>query len=129
MEEERHEEIKSVRHYKIEAGDKITIKRDDFDGKAYYKTPITKKNKDGTKNLFYKNIFFPKGTNLEDGACIIVKEFFEDVYARKNDRFNANWTLFIKDFEIVSNENVFEEYNKSKSEFDINEINNDDLPF
>lgn len=122
------EENKPKRHYKVEVGDKVKVNRREYDRFVFYKIALPKKNADGTISFFEKNVSFPSGTDLPDGTTIIVKDFFEDVFARKNDKFHANWTLFISDFEIIDN-SAFQDYNQANAEFDIDELGNDDLPF
>lgn len=125
------EEIKQKRHYKVEAGDKIVLKRQEHGDYVFFKVSLKTKNADGTESAFDKNIAFPKDTditNLQNGTMILVKDFYEYGVPIKNNKYVTNWSLYIKDWEIV-NENVFEEYNKANSEFDFNELDNSDLPF
>ena len=96
-------EIIQKRHYKIEAGDTIKVRKQVRGDYVFYKVVLTKKNPDDTIAFFEKNIAFNSGVNLEDGTKIRVLDFFEDVFVRKNDKFNANWTIHITDFEIVDN--------------------------
>ena len=109
------------RHYKVEVGDVVTVKRQDVREYTFYKIALSKKMYDGTKAYFDKNIAFPKGTDMQDGTKIRILDFFEDVFARPNDKYNANWTLFIKEWEVVEDEST----NDAISEFnDIIDANN-----
>lgn len=124
------EEEKPSRHYKIEVGDIITVRRQNVREHVFYKTSFRKTNFDGTISWYDKNLFFPKGTDIPDNTKIIVKDFFEDARPIKDNRFVTNWTLFIKDWEVVADEKAaFSEYNKAKSEFDINNLDQNTPPF
>lgn len=110
------EDKKPKRHYKVEAGDELFIFRSEYNGSTFYKVCIVKTNFDKTKEKFYKNVRFKKDVSVPDRTKIRINDFFEDVYARANDKYNANWTLFITDFDILeSSEQVakdaLEEYN------------------
>lgn len=96
------------RHYKVEVGDIVTIKRQDVRGYTFYKIALSKKMYDGTKAYFDKNIAFPKGTDLPDKTKIRILDFFEDVFTRPNDKYNANWTLFIKEWEVINEQETSE---------------------
>lgn len=96
------EENKPKRHYKIEVGDIVTIKKQTYGDYTFYKVSLPKKNVDETITYYDKNIAFNSGVSFEDGDRIKVLDFFEDVFVRKNDKFNANWTIHITEFEVVS---------------------------
>ena len=131
MEEEIKEETKPKRHYKIEAGDKIKIKRSQYKDFVFYKTAILKKNQDGLIEYYDKILNFPKDTDLADGTTIIIKDFFEDCYIGKADKYNAIWTIRVLDYEIVeetSNEESIKQYLDEVAENGI-EISDDMLPF
>lgn len=119
------------RHYKVEVGDVVTIKRQDVREYTFYKIPLVKKMADGTKQYFDKNVAFPKGTDLEDGTKIRVLDFFEDVFTRQNDKYNANWTLFIKEFEIVTEQDKSDAISEFNDRIESNsvEINESDISF
>lgn len=123
------EEKKNKRYYRIEVGDRIVVNRQEFGDKVFYKTFIKKKFQDGTVLYFGKNLFFKDEVDLADGTTIIVKDFYEDPRTIKNSKFNTNWVLVIIDFEIdEDSNNAYVEYNKSKQDFDINELDNE-VPF
>lgn len=117
------------RHYKVEAGDIIKIKRQDVREYTFYKVALQKKNADGTKAYYDKNIAFPKGTDLSDGTMIKVIDFFEDVYARPNDKYNANWTLFISEYEIVEQQDKSEAISEFNDLMENVEIDESDINF
>lgn len=100
------EEIKPKRHYKIELGDTIRIKRTDFNGYTFYKVALPKKRANGNVEYFDKTITFPQGTDLPDGTLIIIKDFYEDVYLGRVDKFNPIWTLRILDYEVTDKEPI-----------------------
>ncbi len=128
---ENIDENKPKRHYKIEAGDVVTIYRNDFGEYTFYKVSIPKKAKDGSKTYFSKNVAFRKGTDIKDKTKIKINDFYEDVYARSGDKYNANWTLFISEYEIVGEDASFaiDQYHQEISENNNIEISPDDLPF
>lgn len=114
--------------YKIEIGDKIIVYRQDFNSNTYYKTMVQKRNYDGTKTNFYKELRFKKDVALQSGTKIIIKDMFEDVRENKADKYNAIWSLFILDFEVVEDEQrtksqALEEYNNKV------QLSDEDLPF
>lgn len=124
-----NEEKQFKRHYKVEAGDVIKIKRQDVREYTFYKVALQKKNPDGTKSYYDKNIAFAKGTDLADGTSIRVIDFFEDVYARQNDKWNANWTLFITEYEVVEENNAAESISEFNDMMDNIDIDESDLAF
>lgn len=131
MGEEIKEEIKPKRHYRIEAGDKIKIKRTEYKDFIFYKTAISKKNQDGIIETFDKILNFPKDTDLPNGTTIIIKDFFEDCYMGKADKYNAIWTIRVLDYEVVeetSNEESIKQYLDEVVENGV-EISDDMLPF
>lgn len=128
MNEEEHR-----RHYKINPGDKILVERTDYAGYIFYKTPIRNRNRSGHMDTFYKTLIFPKGTQVENGTTIIVKDFFEGVYMGR-DKYNAVWTLVITDYEEyeeTSNGEAIRNYLDNVEDNDINylDVVNETLPF
>ena len=126
MEEEKK------RSYKIELGDTIIVHRRDYNGFTFYSTNIKKKHADGTEMYLTKKLSFPKGTDIADGTKIKIKTMFEDGYIPKNS-YDTVWVLFIIEWEVVENDNAFQDYNKSKQDFGLDDLNIDvsdeDLPF
>lgn len=124
------------RHYKVEPGDIFVVYRNDVNkgDKTYtfYKISIQKKMYDGTKEYFYKNVAFKKNVKLADKTKIKILDFFEDVFTRLGDKYNANWTLFITDFEVIQNEEdkilAIDEFNNIVGNNNI-EINEEDIAF
>lgn len=98
MEGNKHE-----RHYKVEVGDTIIVYKSEILNNVYYKTMITKKNQDGTKTRFYKDLKFRSGVNLENKTAIKINSMFEDVRPNPKDKYNPIYFLVILDFEIVEN--------------------------
>lgn len=127
------EEVK--RPYKIMLGDTITINRKDVREYTFYTTTVRQKFQDGTETHLEKKLTFPKGTDIPDGTQIKIIDMFENGYKPKNS-YDVQWSLFIAEYEIVNiNSEVFDEYNQSKEDFDINELDGSqgdydvDLPF
>lgn len=120
------------RTYKIEVGDIIKIKRQDFQNSKghyiFYKTIIPKKEK-GTSNYQYytKNLRFKSGTDIPDGTSIKIKSMFEDCWHNKNDKFNDCWGLFIMDYDVIAeNGNNTNPYSNAA---DAINLTDSDLPF
>lgn len=127
------EEVK--RPYKIMLGDTITVNRKDVREYTFYTTTVRQKFQDGTETHLEKKLTFPKGTDIPDGTQIKIIDMFENGYKPKNS-YDVQWSLFIAEYEIVNiNSEVFDEYNQSKEDFDINELDGSqgdydvDLPF
>lgn len=127
------EEVK--RPYKIMLGDTITVNRKDVREYTFYTTTVRQKFQDGTETHLEKKLTFPKGTDIPDGTQIKIIDMFENGYKPKNS-YDVQWSLFIAEYEVVNiNSEVFDEYNQSKEDFDINELDGSqgdydvDLPF
>lgn len=127
------EEVK--RPYKIMLGDTITVNRKDVREYTFYSTSVRQKLQDGTEIHLEKKLSFPKDTDIPDGTQIKIIDMFENGYKPKNS-YDVQWSLFIADYEIVNiDSGAFDEYNQSKEDFDINELDGsrgdyeDSLPF
>lgn len=127
------EEVK--RPYKIMLGDTITVNRKDVREYTFYSTSVRQKLQDGTEIHLEKKLSFPKDTDIPDGTQIKIIDMFENGYKPRNS-YDVQWSLFIAEYEIVNiNSEVFDEYNQSKEDFDINELDgssyndNLELPF
>ena len=127
------EEVK--RPYKIMLGDTITVNRKDVREYTFYSTSVRQKLQDGTEIHLEKKLSFPKDTDIPDGTQIKIIDMFENGYKPKNS-YDVQWSLFIAEYEIVNiDSGAFDEYNQSKKDFDINELDgssyddNSELPF
>ena len=127
------EEVK--RPYKIMLGDTITVNRKDVREYTFYSTSVRQKLQDGTEIHLEKKLSFPKDTEIPDGTQIKLIDMFENGYKPKNS-YDVQWSLFIAEYEIVNiDSGTFDEYNQSKEDFDINELDgssyddNSELPF
>lgn len=126
------EEVK--RPYKIMLGDTITVNRKDVREYTFYTANIKQKMQDGTDMILEKRLNFPKGTEIQNGEKIKILDMFENGYKPKNS-YDVVWSLFIKEYEVIPEENVFDDYNQSKEDFNIDELESgkpdfsDDLPF
>lgn len=94
--------------YKIDTKHNYKIYSQEYNGVKYYKIMIQKKNYDGTKTNFYKQVRFVKCKGPDDGEIIKIKKGFEDVRENKNDRYNPIWELVIMEYEIVQNDAIDE---------------------
>lgn len=121
--EQEQEQEECYIDYKIKPGKEYNIERQDYNGKAFYKISISKKNKDGTKYYAKKNVFFKEGVELENNTRIKIKKAFEDFWNK--DKFTPIFSVFITDFEIISRpEDVI-----NNAYDDFNNDNGLDLPF
>lgn len=107
--------------YKINTNNTYKIWCQEYGGYKYYKIQVQKKNYDGTKVNFYKQVRFAKCTPPEDGEIIKIKKGFEDVRENKNDKYNPIWEVVITDYELVDNDVVrdkqaYETYQERLSE-------------
>ena len=100
------------RPYKINEGDSITIIRQEAtkgdNHYIFYKVAL--KNKKDDTQTYYKQLSFPKGTDLKDGTRIKINSMFE--CARHIDRFNDTFYLYVEDFELLGDkvETAVDEY-------------------
>lgn len=113
------EEVKK-HAYKVEIGDEIIVWKNEVNNNTFYNVQVQKKNYDGTKEKFYKNLKFRKGVDLLSGSKIRIIDMFEDVRTNPNDKFNPIWSLFILDFVEIKNEELekeqaFKEYQNNLS--------------
>ena len=104
--------------YKINIGDVVTIERQDYNGYVFYKIPVSKRTKDGVLNA-YKSVRFNTGIELNDKTTIKIKDMFEDFYMA--NKYNATFTLFISDFEIIK-ENDYNEISYDPYSFQTNDL-------
>lgn len=122
------------RPYKIMLGDTIYVHRKDVREYTFYTTNIKQKLQDGTEMILEKRLNFPKGAEIQNGEKIKILDMFENGYKPKNS-YDVIWSLFIKEYEVIPEENVFDEYNQSKEDFNIDELESgnpdyeDNLPF
>lgn len=116
-------EEEQKRHYKVEAGDVVTVKRQDYGQYTFYKVSLQQKMYDGTKKYFDKNIAFAKGVDIPDKTQIRIKDFFETIRENPKDAYNPIFGLFIKEYEVVeeSKADALNEFNDMMSEIEVKE--------
>lgn len=107
--------------YKIDTQHSYKVYVSEANGKRFYKVQIQKKNADGTKVNFYKNLRFVKCNPPENGEIIKIKKAFEDLYANNKDPYNAISVIVVMDYEIVDNDymrdkQAYETYQERLSE-------------
>lgn len=127
------EEVQKKHAYKVEIGDEIIIWKNEVNNNTYYNVQVQKKNFDGTKQKFYKNVKFRKGVELLSGSKIRILDMFEDVRENPKDKFNPIWSIFISDFIEIKNEELekeqaFREYQNNLSMSENPDLINND-PF
>ena len=129
MEEEK-KEFSGI-GYKITAGKKYRIWRNDYNGRTYYNIQITQKNYDGTIDKYYRPVEFSKGVDLANGTDIIIKSGFENLWSNKNDKHNPITTIRITEFEIVENKELMEKQAYADFQQNLYEMKQEDpdLPF
>ena len=99
--------------------------RNDYQGKAYYKIKLVKKDEQGNWLNGYINCRFKKDVVLQDKTHIEIKDAWLDFYVK--DKITYPY-IFINDFENVSIEkkeekDPFEEFGNQIA------IEDEDLPF
>lgn len=131
-------ESRPRKNYKIIVGDTITVFKQEAGKHTFYKTPIAKKNYDGTTSYYNKRLWFKKDVDIPNNSKIKVLDFFEEVRENYNDKYNPTFGLFILDYELIDKNmvsNSINAYNMQISEqdkiSDIEkvEVSDDDLPF
>lgn len=120
--------------YKIETTHNYKVYCQEYNGTRFYKIMIQKKNYDGTKTNFYKQIRFAKCTPPLDGEIIRIKKGFEDVRENRNDRFNPIWEIVVLEYEkiqndIVDQEQAYADFQNNLKENEEYEITDEDLAF
>ena len=109
--EKEEKEQRPKRPYKIMLGDIVTVYRNDYNGKTFYKLVCNKKLYDNTTIVGNKPIRFKAGVDLPHGTRIRILDMFEDFYNK--DLYNTIWSLFINEFEIVDEKDSFEQYSQT----------------
>ena len=121
------EEKQEKKVYKINVGDTIVVERQDVDWKGkkliFYKTPIYMGTEE-KKQVYKKYLMFKKGTQIEDGSKIRIKEMFEVCRHKTNDKFTDEFGLFINDYDIVSG-NVVKAVEEYKEDIETNDNGSD----
>lgn len=109
------------RPYKINEGDIVTIIRQDVTkaDKHYTFYKVALKNKKDDTQTYYKQLNFPKDTDIKDGTRIKINSMFE--CARHIDRFNDTFYLRIEDYEIIGDD-VETAVNEYKEQLESNNI-------
>ena len=122
MEEENKKQIM----YKIMAGNTYTVNRVDYKSHTFYKIPVSKDNMDESKTEAYKIISFVDDVDIPDGTKIKIRDGYESFYMK--DKFNAIFTVVVKEFDIV-NETTAEEYRDAVADYTKSLEDEMDVPF
>ncbi len=104
------------------------IYRNDYEGKAYYKIKLAKKDENGNWQNGYMTCRFRKDVELQDKSHIEIKDAWLDFYLKDK---NTVPYIFINDFELSGvKQNNQEEKKDPFAEFgeQIN-IEDEELPF
>ena len=132
MEEEK-EEYRIYR--KIEPNRKVRVFKSTFNEKTFYKIQIKQKNYDETEDIWYENVVFKKGVELDDpdgtGIDIKIKKAYENCRKNPKDEYNPIFYLMITEFELVERDEqkkakALEKFNDNLNE---NETSDQQLPF
>lgn len=106
----------------------LKVFRKDYEGRAYYKVGISKKDQNGNYINGYLDVRFKKDVELEDRTNIYIKKAWIDFYLKGKKKMPY---IFINEFETVHEavENAKEEvkqesFNPKEMTFD-----DDELPF
>ena len=106
---------------------KTKIFRKDFDGKPAYSRAISsRKYENGKQGDWMKPVYeavqFPKGTWLEDGCIVDIKQSFEGTYETRSGETKKK--IIVQEYEVVS-EIAAEKAHDSE----FTALTNDDIPF
>lgn len=116
----------------------LKVFRKDYEGRAYYKVGISKKDQNGNYVNGYLDVRFKKDVELEDRTNIYIKKAWIDFYLK--DKKTIPY-VFINEFETVNEavEKAKEEVKENKTDpyaemgkqvsIDQFEITDEDLPF
>lgn len=93
--------------YLIKPNEAYELIRNDYNGRTYYKIPVTTTNFKGEQVEGFKNVIFTNNDlDLENGALIKIKSGYEGFYYRRGDKYNPIFNLVITDFECVNGGNA-----------------------
>lgn len=130
MEEEK-EEYRIYR--KIEPNRKVRVFKSTFNEKTFYKIQIKQKNYDDTEDVWYENVVFKHGVELDDpdgkGIDIKIKKAYENCRKNPKDNYNPIFYLMITDFELVERDEQKKAAALEKFNDNLNEVENAELPF
>ena len=130
MEEEK-EEYRIYR--KIEPNRKVRVFKSTFNEKTFYKIQIKQKNYDETEDIWYENVVFKKGVELDDpdgtGIDIKIKKAYENCRKNPKDKYNPIFYLMITEFEIIERDEQKKAAALEKFNDNLNEVENAELPF
>ena len=130
MEEEK-EEYRIYR--KIEPNRKVRVFKSTFNEKTFYKIQIKQKNYDETEDIWYQNVVFKHGVELDDpdgkGIDIKIKKAYENCRKNPKDEYNPIFYLMITEFELVEREEQKKAAALEKFNDNLNEVENAELPF
>lgn len=129
---EENNEEKMYINYKVYAGYEYIVNRNDFNGQAKYNITVIQKTIDGQKIQVHIPVKFKKDVEVLDKTKIKIKQAYENVWYRADDKkhFQPILSIQINDFDIVeespeSHSDEIQQYNNEMQQ------NNDDmdLPF
>lgn len=127
---EDNEEYRIYR--KIEPNRKVRVFKSNYQGKEYYKIQVKQKNYDGTEDIWYQNVVFKRGVELDDpdnkGVDIKILKAYENCRKNPKDEYNPIFYLMITDFELIEREEQKRAAALEKFNDNLNE-NEQQLPF
>lgn len=136
--EEGKEEYRIYR--KIEPNRKVRVFKSTYNNKTFYKIQIKQKNYDETEDIWYQNVTFKHGVELDDpdgkGVDIIIKKAYENCRKNPKDEYNPIFYLMVTEFELVEREEqkqtqAYQKFQDTLNENEQEEIHIEDsqLPF
>lgn len=102
----------------------LKVFRKDYEGKAYYRVGISKKDKDGNYINGYLDVRFRKDVEVEDRTNIYIKNAWIDFYIK--DKKTIPY-VFINEFETV--EQTVERTHEENTNVKEMTFTDEDLPF
>lgn len=114
-------------NYKINTEYTYKVYKNEANGKAFYKLMVQKKNYDGTKINFYKQVKFAKCKPPRNEEVIRIKKGFEDLYTNSKDPHNPISVIVILEYELIDNDEVRDKQAYEKYREDLNQIDDEML--
>lgn len=114
-------------NYKINTEYTYKVYKNEANGKAFYKLMVQKKNYDGTKTNFYKQVKFAKCKPPRNEEVIRINKGFEDLYTNSKDPHNPISVIVILEYELIDNDEVRDKQAYEKYREDLNQIDDEML--
>lgn len=120
--------------YRVNTTNKYIVFKSSYGGKDFYKIRLEKKQQDGSKLKFYRNLKFVHCEPPEDRDVIRIRKAFEDNYIDPQNKYNDVCVIVVMDYEKFEDEEkmkeqAFENYHRTIEENEEIDIGEESLPF